>query len=61
MGIIIRWLDDGMPEKLDHMINEIYALMHHGEDTPLLPEPGYSGGMKEDGRSYNDKKRIGEG
>ena len=31
------------------MINEIYALMHHGEDTPLLPEPGYSGGMKEDG------------
>ncbi|MCB6900532.1 TetR/AcrR family transcriptional regulator C-terminal domain-containing protein [bacterium 210917-DFI.7.65] len=50
MGIIIRWLDDGMPEKLDHMINEIYALMHHGEDTPLLPEPGYSGGMKEDGR-----------
>lgn len=47
MGIIIRWLDDGMPEKLDHMINEIYALTHHGEGAPLLPEP--SRGTRRDG------------
>lgn len=28
MGTILQWLDDGMPEDLDHIINDIYHLLH---------------------------------
>lgn len=28
MGTIIKWLDDGMPENLDRIVNDIYRLLH---------------------------------
>ena len=28
MGTIIRWLDDGMPENLDRIVNDIHKLLH---------------------------------
>ena len=35
MGTIIQWLDDGMPENLDHIVNDIHKLLHPKEERLL--------------------------
>lgn len=40
IGSLIRWLDDGMPEDLDQVINDIHNLIHPKEKETLLPSYG---------------------
>ena len=36
IGSIIKWLDDGMPDDLDQVINDIHNLIHFGEEEKLM-------------------------
>ena len=36
VGSIIRWLDAGMPEELDRVINDIHNLIHIGKHDDLF-------------------------
>ena len=40
IGSLIRWLDDGMPEDIDQVINDIHNLIHPKEKETLLPSYG---------------------
>lgn len=38
VGSIIKWLDDGMPEDLDDIINDIYSVLNPRSEKCILPE-----------------------
>ena len=49
VGSIIRWLDAGMPEELDRVINDIHNLIHIGKQDDLF--------LIREGE-YNDQKTM---